>query len=141
MKNFRCTLFNTSLTAPVGSFQIPVPLNFPLFSWTTKTYIQWMIISIFKFVIKDVTKNAKWSYCMYHLNILYISRVELEFHIYKSTSPLLFITKAPMPTLWEAFAGSFGVVFGIQYTSIKYLVSAWWYQNPSCNKSLTEDWM
>lgn len=44
----------------------------------------------------------------------------------------MFIMKAPMPTVWEAFAGRVWAVVGIQYASIKYVGSAWWYQNPCC---------
>lgn len=42
------------------------------------------------------------------------------------TSFFSFKTKAPIPTLWEAFAGRVFVVVGSQCTSIKYLGSAWW---------------
>jgi len=48
------------------------------------------------------------------------------------TSCFSFMTNEPTPTLCVAFAGIVLGLSGIQYTSIKYFGSAWWYQKPSC---------
>ena len=75
-----------------------------------------------------VDSNTKKQRCESVLKLFHLDKLKRSSH---RTSFLWLMTKAPMPTRWDALEGIVSPSTGIQYTSIKKSFSAWWNQNPS----------
>lgn len=98
-----------------------------LFSYSTPLFLPniyketrklWNFILFHQFLLTSIRKAARIDSTVQH----------------RHTSRFSFMTNAPTPSRCVAFSGRVCLYLGIQYTSIKYLGSAWWYQNPSCKE-------